>query len=329
MEYRRMGKTGLQLSVLSFGSWVTFARQTDDQQNDRLMSVAYDAGINFFDNAEVYSNGLSEEMMGRILKQKDWDRSSYVVSSKAFFGWKGADKKPNQHGLSRKHLTEACHEALTRLQVEYLDLYYCHRPDKNVPVEEVVRTMNTLIQQGKILYWGTSEWSAAEIVEAHAAAGRLGLEAPAVEQPEYNLFNRQKMEADYLTIFKNLGMGTTIWSPLASGLLTGKYNNGIPEDSRLALEGYGWLKDRALAQDKLNRVEELGKLAVQLGVSLPTLAIAWCVRNPNVTTAILGATKESQLLENLKALEVLPLLTPEVLTQIDDIMQTKPFVSEY
>ncbi|EFK57482.1 potassium channel beta subunit family protein [Sphingobacterium spiritivorum] len=329
MEYRRMGKTGLQLSVLSFGSWVTFARQTDDQQNDRLMSLAYDAGINFFDNAEVYSNGLSEEMMGRILKQKDWDRSSYVVSSKAFFGWKGADKKPNQHGLSRKHLTEACHEALTRLQVEYLDLYYCHRPDKNVPVEEVVRTMNTLIQQGKILYWGTSEWSAAEIVEAHAAAGRLGLEAPAVEQPEYNLFNRQKMEADYLTIFKNLGMGTTIWSPLASGLLTGKYNNGIPEDSRLALEGYGWLKDRALAQDKLNRVEELGKLAVQLGVSLPTLAIAWCVRNPNVTTAILGATKESQLLENLKALEVLPLLTPEVLTQINDIMQTKPFVSEY
>lgn len=329
MEYRRMGKTGLQLSVLSFGSWVTFARQTDDQQNDRLMSVAYDAGINFFDNAEVYSNGLSEEMMGRILKQKDWDRSSYVVSSKAFFGWKGADKKPNQHGLSRKHLTEACHEALTRLQVEYLDLYYCHRPDKNVPVEEVVRTMNTLIQQGKILYWGTSEWSAAEIVEAHAAAGRLGLEAPAVEQPEYNLFNRQKMEADYLTIFKNLGMGTTIWSPLASGLLTGKYNNGIPEDSRLALEGYGWLKDRALAQDKLNRVEELGKLAEGLGVSLPTLAIAWCVRNPNVTTAILGATKESQLLENLKALEVLPLLTPEVLTQIDDIMQTKPFVSEY
>ncbi|MGJ1195897.1 potassium channel beta subunit family protein [Sphingobacterium spiritivorum] len=329
MEYRRMGKTGLQLSVLSFGSWVTFARQTDDQQNDRLMSVAYDAGINFFDNAEVYSNGLSEEMMGRILKQKDWDRSSYVVSSKAFFGWKGADKKPNQHGLSRKHLTEACHEALARLQVEYLDLYYCHRPDKNVPVEEVVRTMNTLIQQGKILYWGTSEWSAAEIVEAHAAAGRLGLEGPVVEQPEYNLFNRQKMEADYLTIFKNLGMGTTIWSPLASGLLTGKYNNGIPEDSRLALEGYGWLKDRALAQDKLNRVEELGKLAEGLGVSLPTLAIAWCVRNPNVTTAILGATKESQLLENLKALEVLPLLTPEVLTQIDDIMQTKPFVSEY
>lgn len=329
MEYRRMGKSGLQLSVLSFGSWVTFARQTDDQQNDRLMSVAYDAGINFFDNAEVYSNGLSEEMMGRILKQKDWDRSSYVVSSKAFFGWKGADKKPNQHGLSRKHLTEACHEALTRLQVEYLDLYYCHRPDKNVPIEEVVRTMNTLIQQGKILYWGTSEWSAAEIVEAHAAAGRLGLEAPAVEQPEYNLFNRQKMEADYLTIFKNLGMGTTIWSPLASGLLTGKYNNGIPEDSRLALEGYGWLKDRALAQDKLNRVEELGKLAKGLGVSLPTLAIAWCVGNPNVTTAILGATKESQLLENLKALEVLPLLTPEVLTQIDDIMQTKPFVSEY
>jgi len=329
MEYRRMGKTGLQLSTLSFGSWVTFALQTDDQDNDRLMSLAYDAGINFFDNAEVYSNGRSEEMMGRVLKQKNWERSSYVVSSKAFFGWKGEEKKPNQHGLSRKHLMEACHEALKRLQVDYLDLYYCHRPDKHVPMEEVVRTMNTLIQQGKIWYWGTSEWSAAEIVEAHAVARELGLEGPAVEQPEYNLFNRQKLEADYLTIFKNIGMGTTIWSPLASGLLTGKYNNGIPEGSRLALEGYGWLKDRALAQDKLQRVEKLGHFAQQLGVSLPTLSIAWCIHNPNVTTAILGATKESQLKENLKALDVLPLLTKEVMAEIDEIMQTKPVLPQY
>jgi voltage-dependent potassium channel beta subunit len=329
MEYRRMGKTGLQLSTLSFGSWVTFALQTDDQDNDRLMSLAYDAGINFFDNAEVYSNGRSEEMMGRVLKQKNWERSSYVVSSKAFFGWKGEDKKPNQHGLSRKHLMEACHEALKRLQVDYLDLYYCHRPDKQVPMEEVVRTMNTLIQQGKIWYWGTSEWSAAEIVEAHAVARELGLEGPAVEQPEYNLFNRQKLEADYLTIFKNIGMGTTIWSPLASGLLTGKYNNGIPEGSRLALEGYGWLKDRALAQDKLQRVEKLGNFAQQLGVSLPTLSIAWCIHNPNVTTAILGATKESQLKENLKALDILPLLTKEVMVEIDEIMQTKPVLPQY
>lgn len=324
MEYRKMGKTGLQLSVLSFGSWVTFARQTDDQDNDRLMSIAYNAGVNFFDNAEVYSAGKSEKMMGRVLKQKDWDRTSYVLSSKAFFGWKGEDKKPNQHGLSRKHLMEACHEALTRLQTDYLDLYYCHRSDPNVPMEEIVRTMNTLIQQGKILYWGTSEWSAAEIVEAHMVAKQLGLEGPAVEQPEYNLFNRRKMESEFLSIFKNIGMGTTIWSPLASGLLTGKYNNGIPEGTRLSLEGYEWLKDATLVDDKISKVIKLADLAEELGVSLSTLSIAWCISNPNVTTAILGATKESQLTENLKALDVLPLLTPEVLTRIDDIMETKP-----
>src|SRR5690606_3474976 len=254
----------------------------------------------------------------------DWDRTSYVLSSKAFFGWKGEDKKPNQHGLSRKHLMEACHEALTRLQTDYLDLYYCHRSDPNVPMEEIVRTMNTLIQQGKILYWGTSEWSAAEIVEAHMVAKQLGLEGPAVEQPEYNLFNRRKMESEFLSIFKNIGMGTTIWSPLASGLLTGKYNNGIPEGTRLSLEGYEWLKDATLVDDKISKVIKLADLAEELGVSLSTLSIAWCISNPNVTTAILGATKESQLTENLKALDVLPLLTPEVLTRIDDIMETKP-----
>lgn len=327
MEYRRMGRTGLQLSVLSFGSWVTFARQTDDEDNDRLMSIAYDAGVNFFDNAEVYSAGKSEEMMGRILKKKGWDRTSYVLSSKAFFGWKGEQKKPNQHGLSRKHLVEACHEALTRMQTDYLDLYYCHRPDPNVPMEEIVRTMNTLIQQGKILYWGTSEWSAAEIVEAHMVAKDLGLEGPAVEQPEYNLFNRQKMETDYLPIFRNIGMGTTIWSPLASGLLTGKYNNGIPEGSRLSLEGYEWLKEKVLMEEKIAKVIKLADLAQELGVSLPSLAIAWCISNPNVTTAILGATKESQLTENLKALDVLPLLTAEVLAKIDEIMGTKPQIT--
>ena len=324
MEYRRMGRSGLQLSVLSFGSWVTFARQTDDDINDRLMSIAYENGVNFFDNAEVYSAGKSEEMMGRILKGKDWDRSSFVLSSKAFFGWKGEDKKPNQHGLSRKHLIEACNEALQRLQVEYLDLYYCHRADKNVPIEEVVRTMNVLIQQGKIFYWGTSEWSASEIVEAHMIARELGLEGPSVEQPEYNLFNRRKMESEFLSIFENIGMGTTIWSPLASGLLTGKYNNGIPDGTRMSLEGYEWLKDRALLNDKISRVMQLGDFAQELGVSLPALSIAWCIKNPNVTTAILGATKETQLLENFKALEVLPLLTENVMERIDDIMGTKP-----
>lgn len=324
MEYRRMGKSGLQLSVLSFGSWVTFARQTDDTINERLMSIAYDAGVNFFDNAEVYSAGQSEEMMGRVLKKMGWDRTSYVLSSKAFFGWKGEGKKPNQHGLSRKHLMEACDEALQRMQTDYLDLYYCHRSDSNVPMEEVVRTMNTLIQQGKILYWGTSEWSAAEIVEAHMVARQLGLEGPSVEQPEYNLFNRRKMESEFLSIFSNIGMGTTIWSPLASGLLTGKYNNGIPEGSRMSLEGYEWLKERSVLEDKLEKVRQLGDFAKELNVNLSTLSIAWCISNPNVSSAILGATKESQLLENLKALEILPLLTTEVKDKIDQIMGTKP-----
>lgn len=324
MEYRKMGKSGLQLSVLSFGSWVTFARQTDDTANDRLMSIAYDNGINFFDNAEVYAAGKSEEMMGRVLKNKGWDRSSYILSSKVYFGWKGEEKKPNQHGLSRKHIKEACDEALLRLQVDYLDLYYCHRADRDVPMEEIVRTMNTLIQQGKILYWGTSEWSASEIVEAHMVAKNLGLEGPVVEQPEYNLFNRRKMESEFVHIFDTIGMGATIWSPLASGILTGKYNNGIPEDSRMSLSDYSWLKDRSLLDDKLERVKCLGDFALQLGVSLPTLSIAWCIRNPHVTTAILGATKESQLLENLKALDVLPLLTDGVMQEIDEIMGTKP-----
>lgn len=329
MEYRRMGRTGLQLSVLSFGSWVTFAKQIDDSASDRLMSMAYDAGINFFDNAEVYSRGESEKMMGRVLKSKNWERSSYTVSSKVFFGWRGDKNKPNQTGLSRKHIMEACHEALGRFQSEYLDLFLCHRPDKNAPIEEVVRSMNTLIQQGKIFYWGTSEWSAAEIVEAHMVAKELGLEGPAVEQPQYNLFERQKMEVDFYPIFKNIGMGTTIWSPLASGLLTGKYNNGIPEGSRLALEGFEWLKDRTITETRLDGVRKLEGIAKELDTSMATLAIAWCISNPNVTTAILGATKPEQLTENLKALEVYPKITTEVKERIDEVMGTKPTMPQY
>ncbi|RYD54420.1 MAG: aldo/keto reductase [Sphingobacteriales bacterium] len=329
MEYRKMGRTGLQLSVLSFGSWVTFAKQIDDAASEKLMSFAYDNGINFFDNAEVYSRGESEKMMGRILRKTGWERSSYVLSSKAYFGWRGEQNKPNQTGLSRKHLTEACHEALARFQQEYLDLFFCHRPDKNTPIEEVVRTMNHLIQQGKILYWGTSEWSGAEIMEAHMVARHLGLEGPAVEQPQYNLFERYKVEVDYNTIFRNVGMGTTIWSPLASGLLTGKYNDGVPEGSRLALEGFEWLKDKTISTERLERVKQLGILAAELNTSLATLAIAWCISNSNVTTAILGATKEEQLKENLKALDVLPLLTEEVITRIEAIMDTRPVQPAY
>lgn len=329
MEYRKMGGTGLQLSVLSFGSWVTFHKQIDDGISDRLMSLAYDSGINFFDNAEVYAAGESEKMMGRVLKTKSWDRSSYCVSSKVFFGWRGKEKKPNQHGLSRKHIMEACDEALERLQLDYLDLYFCHRPDKSVPMEEVVRSMNTLIQQGKIFYWGTSEWSASEIMEAHMVAKDLGLEGPQVEQPEYNLFRREKLEKDFLTIFKNIGMGTTIWSPLASGLLTGKYNDGIPKDSRLALEGFEWLKDKTLSDQRIDKVKKLQTVADDLGSSLAELSMAWCIANPNVTTAIIGATKEEQLKQNLKALDVLPKLTFEILERIDDIMGNKPVLPEY
>ncbi|MBD0278305.1 MAG: aldo/keto reductase, partial [Flavisolibacter sp.] len=285
--------------------------------------------INFFDNAEVYALGESEKLMGRILKKKGWDRTSYTVSSKAFFGWRGKHNKPNQTGLSRKHLTEACHEALHRLQIDYLDILFCHRPDKNVPIEEVVWTMNLLLQQGKILYWGTSEWSGVEIMEAHRVASQLSLIGPAVEQPQYNLLERHKMESDYEMIFKTVGMGTTIWSPLASGLLTGKYNNGIPEDSRFALEGFDWLRDRFMVEDKLARVKKLTKVAQELDVPVSTLSIAWTIKNPNVTTAILGATRREQLLENLKTLEAVPKLTTEVLQRIEEIMQTKPKMAEY
>lgn len=329
MEYRKMGKTGLQLSVLSFGSWVTFHKQINDGLADELMGIAYDAGVNFFDNAEVYALGESEKMMGRVLKAKNWDRTSYTISSKAFFGWRGKNNKPNQTGLSRKHLTEACNEALQRLQTDYLDLFFCHRPDKNTPIEEVVWTMNTLIQQGKILYWGTSEWSGVEIMEAHRVAQSYRLIGPAMEQPQYNLFEREKLEKDYLEVFKNVGLGTTIWSPLAAGLLTGKYNNGIPEDSRLAIPGFDWLKDRWIMDEKIDKVKKLQSLASELGVSLPALSIAWCIKNPNVTTAILGATKKEQLLDNLSALEVVSTLDNTVIDKIEAIMGNKPILAEY
>lgn len=324
-----MGRSGLQLSVLSFGSWVSFHKQIDDSIADELMGIAYDHGVNFFDNAEVYALGESEKMMGRVLRKKGWERSSYVVSSKAFWGWHGKENKPNQTGLSRKHLVEACHEALQRLQVDYLDLYYCHRPDKSVPIEEVVWTMHNLVQTGKILYWGTSEWSGVEIMEAHRVASQHHLIAPVVEQPQYNLFERNKLENEFLMIFRTVGMGTTIWSPLASGLLSGKYNNGVPDDSRFALSGFDWLKDRWMQEGMLDKVRKLSALAKKLDITTAQLAIAWCIKNPNVTTAILGASRKEQLLENLGSLEAAEKLTPAVLTEIDDIVQTRPVLPEY
>jgi len=323
MEYRRLGRSGLQLSALSFGSWVTFHGQIEDKHADELMGIAYDRGINFFDNAEAYAGGESEKMMGRVLQKKNWDRTSYVVSSKAFFGSR-KQLLPNQTGLSRKHLVEACHEALQRLRLDYLDLYFCHRPDPNTPMDEVVWTMHNLILQGKILYWGTSQWSAAEIMEAHSVAQRYNLIGPTMEQPQYNMFERYKMELEYPPIFRNVGMGTTIFSPLAAGFLTGKYQGGIPQGSRLSMEGFDWLKRRWLKEDRIGKVEQLKTIAAELDTGLPALAIAWTVANPNVTTAILGATRKDQLLENLKALEVLPNLTADVMAAVEAILQNKP-----
>jgi voltage-dependent potassium channel beta subunit len=329
MEYRYMGKTGLQLSTLSFGSWVSFHKQINDQIADELMGLAYDRGVNFFDNAEVYALGESEKMMGRVLRKKGWDRTSYVVSSKVFWGWRGKENKPNQHGLSRKHITEACHEALQRLQTDYLDLYFCHRPDKNVPIEEVVWTMHNLITQGKILYWGTSEWSGVEIMEAHRVAQRDGLIGPSMEQPQYNLFERNKIENEYLMVYKTVGLGTTIWSPLASGLLSGKYNKGIPAESRFAIPGFEWLRDRLMQEQLVAKAVAISALAAELSITPSQLSIAWCIKNPNVTTAILGATKKEQLLENLDALQAVEKLAPEVMQRIEEIVQTKPVLPEY
>lgn len=329
MEYRRLGKSGLQVSTLSFGSWVSFSKQINDKTADELMGIAYDNGINFFDNAEIYALGESEKMMGRVIKKKKWDRTSYLVSSKVFWGWRGTGNKPNQTGLSRKHVIEACDEALQRLQVEYLDMYFCHRPDKNTPILETVWAMNHLIQQGKVLYWGTSEWSAVEIMEAHRVAAEYRLIGPTMEQPQYNLFEREKIEKDYLDVFRNVGLGTTIWSPMASGLLTGKYNESIPKNSRFALKGFDWLKERWMLEDNIKKVKKLAELSNKMGVSLATLSIAWCIHNPDVSTAILGATKKQQLIENLKSLDVVKMLTPEIMEKIETIMKNKPKLPDF
>jgi voltage-dependent potassium channel beta subunit len=322
MQYKNLGKSGLQVSRLSLGSWLTFGKQISDDTAEALMTYAYEQGINFFDNAEIYARGKSEEVMGAILKKKGWARDSYIVSSKAFFGIGG--ELPTQKGLSRKHLVEACEAALKRFQLDYLDLYYCHRPDKQTPIEETVWTMHQLIMQGKILYWGTSEWSAQEIMEAHMFAKQNHLIGPIVEQPEYNMFVRNKVEVEFSQIYKSVGLGTTIWSPLASGILSGKYNDQFPDGTRLGMDGLEWLKERNLTQERITAVLELGNLAKELGLSLPVMSLAWCLKNPNVSTVILGASKLQQLQENMQALGAQELLTPEVMQRIEDILQNKP-----
>lgn len=328
MEYRRLGKSGLQVSALSFGSWVTFGHQIENNVAEECMKVAYDNGVNFFDNAEAYAGGKSEIVMGNILKKMNWDRSTYVVSSKVFWG----GKIPNQMGLSRKHVVEACNNALKRLQVDYLDLYFCHRPDKNTPVEETVRTMQDLISQGKILYWGTSEWSAQEIMEAYGIARQYGLTPPTMEQPQYNMFHRQKFEVEYNKLYSEIGLGTTIWSPLASGILTGKYNNEIPTGTRLELANMDWLKKEALGEDgqkNIDKAKQLAVLAKDLNTNLPRLALAWCLKNKNVSTVITGASKVEQLKDNLQALEVVEKLTDEIMLKIETILNNKPKFPAY
>ena len=327
MEYRKFGSTGLQISALSFGTWLTFGKQIADTTAEELMIKAYDAGINFFDNAEIYARGKSEEVMGNILSKVKWTRSSYMFSSKVFFGFE--ENKPNQRGLSRKHIIEGCDAALKRLQVDYIDLYYCHRPDKQTPILETVQAMNHLIQQGKILYWGTSEWSAQEILQAHLEAARHHLIPPVMEQPQYNMLERKKMEDDYLHLFKHQGLATTIWSPLASGVLSGKYLFDNPTDTRLSIEGLEWLKERNLTEERINKVKAIKKIADDINVSLPVFGIAWCLKNPNVSTVILGASKVPQLEENLKAIDALPLLTSDVMNSVDLVLNNKPVLPDF
>ena len=305
MEYRRLGSSGLKLSALSFGAWVTFGTSLGRKEAGELLALAYDHGVNFYDNAEVYSRGEAERIMGDALADLRWARDSYCVSSKVLFG-AVADPLPTQRGLSAKHVTEACHQALQRLRVDYLDLYYCHRPDPDTPVAETVWAMDTLIRQGKVLYWGTSEWPAELIREAHRVAREHHLHAPQMEQPEYNLLHRARVEVEYAPLYTELGLGTTIWSPLASGLLTGKYNDGIPDGSRMTTPGYEWLRDMlagAEGEAKLAKVRRLTAVAANLGLAPGQMALAWCLKNPNVSSVILGATKPEQLRENLGALE--------------------------
>ena len=323
MEYRRLGSSGLLVSALSFGAWVTFGDQIGEDIAYEMMKTAYEAGVNFFDNAEVYSNGQAETIMGNVLKKAGWKRSDLVLSTKIFWGGRG----PNDKGLSRKHIIEGTEAALRRLQSDYVDLIFCHRPDLHTPVEETVRALDYVINQGKAVYWGTSEWNATQIMEAYGIARREHLIPPTMEQPQYNMFHRQRVEVEYEPLYREIGLGTTIWSPLASGLLTGKYNQGIPEGTRASLKGYEWLQDEFVSEEaKVNveKVKVLAPLAKELGCSMAQLALAWCLKNPYVSTVITGASKASQVAENMKAIDFVEKLDDAVMERIEIILDNKP-----
>tara|TARA_A100001037_G_scaffold306333_1_gene350781 strand:- start:417 stop:1388 length:972 start_codon:yes stop_codon:yes gene_type:complete len=323
MKYRRLGKTGLKVSELSYGSWVTFSFQLGVDAATEMMKLAYDNGVNFFDNAEVYASGESEIIMGEAIKKLGWERDTFIVSSKVFWG----GEKPTQRGLSHKHILDACHAAMKRLQVDYLDLYFCHRPDPETPIEETVRAMHTLVLQGKICYWGTSEWSAEEIKEAYRIAKELGLTPPSMEQPEYNMFARKKMESEYSELFENEQLGTTIWSPLASGFLTGKYMDGMPDDSRANLDEHQFIKNMFESKDYIQhyeKVKQLSKLAGEIGIPLVNLALCWCLKNKHVSTVILGASKTDQLKQNLESVNHTDILDTTIMDRIETILKNKP-----
>jgi len=320
MKYRHLGRAGLKVSELSLGAWVTYGGQVGQEIADKCMTAAYEAGVNFFDNAEAYAGGKAEIVMGNVIKDKKWRREDLVISTKIFWGGKG----PNDRGLSHKHIIEGANNALKRLQMDYVDLIFCHRPDPNTPIEETVRAMDVLIKQGKAFYWGTSEWSAGEILRADGIARQYGLTPPTMEQPEYNMFHRDVFEVEYAPVFSQLGYGTTIWSPLASGVLTGKYANGIPAGSRAALPGYEWLQESQITPDRIQKVNQLMLIASDLGCTVAQLALAWCLTNPNVSTVITGASRPEQVMENMKAIDVVEKLTPELLERIEQVLQNKP-----
>jgi voltage-dependent potassium channel beta subunit len=321
MEYRRLGKSGLKVSALSLGAWVTYGGQVGENVAEECMAAAREHGVNFFDNAEGYANGNAEVVMGNVIKKLGWRREDLVISTKIFWGGEG----PNDTGLSHKHVIEGVNNALRRFQLDYVDLVFCHRPDRNTPIEETVRAMDQVIRSGKAFYWGTSEWTAAEIMRADGIARQYNLTPPSMEQPQYNMFEREKFENQYDILYKELGYGTTIFSPLASGLLSGKYNDGtIPPDSRAALPGYEWLRKYVITPERLATVKQLVPIADELGATMSQLALAWCLKNPNVSTVITGASKAEQVHENMKALEIAPKLTAEVMERIEGVLGNKP-----
>lgn len=323
MNYRFLGRTGLKVSELSFGSWVTFGAQVDEAVAEDCLVAAREHGVNFFDNAETYAGGRSEEVMGKILKKKKWKRSDLVVSTKIFWGGTG----PNDRGLSRKHIVEGTRAALDRLQLEYVDLIFCHRPDRSTPLEETVRAMNHVLDRGWAFYWGTSEWSGREIAEACRLARELGLVPPAMEQPQYNMFHRERVEKEYATLYRDFGLGTTIWSPLASGLLTGKYNDGMPAGTRVTMKGYEWLKamfENEEGREQLEKCRALAPIARDLDCTMAQMALAWCLKNPHVSTVITGASRPQQVHENMKALDVVHRLDTGAMARIEAVLANAP-----